>query len=125
MGRFNDLKVWQLAKSLAVETYKIVGSSALVKDYGLKDQMQRAAVSIASNIAEGEEFGHSKKAVFFFHTARGSVADLITQTIIAYEAGLITEEQSEAIQQKAHAISMMLRNLIAYRKKHIKPKSTQ
>jgi four helix bundle protein len=118
MGSFTDLKVWQLAKELAVETYQIVGSSALVRDYGLKDQMQRAAVSIASNIAEGEEFGHTKKAVFFFHTARGSVAELITQTIIAKEAGLITNEQSESIQQKAHAISMMLRNLIVFRSKN-------
>ena len=55
MGRFQDLKVWQRAKDLAVYIYKITAYGKFVKDYGLRDQIRRAAVSISSNIAEGDE----------------------------------------------------------------------
>jgi four helix bundle protein len=51
MGNFRKLRVWQLAKDLAVKIYKIIKSTPLSKDYGLRDQIQRAAISIPSNIA--------------------------------------------------------------------------
>jgi len=54
MGNFEELKVWQRAKELAVEIYKLTAKGKLSKDYGLRDQMRRAAVSIPSNIAEGD-----------------------------------------------------------------------
>jgi four helix bundle protein len=52
---FKELRVWQEGKQLAIEVYKITGNARFSKDYGLRDQVQRAAVSIASNIAEGYE----------------------------------------------------------------------
>ena len=53
MGKFQDLKVWQRSKDLAVYVYKLTGKGAFAKDFGLRDQIRRAAVSIPSNIAEG------------------------------------------------------------------------
>ncbi|MBW2365740.1 MAG: four helix bundle protein, partial [Deltaproteobacteria bacterium] len=60
MGKFQDLKVWQRAKDLAVYIYKVTSDGKFSKDYGLRDQIRRAAVSIPSNIAEGDELGTNK-----------------------------------------------------------------
>jgi four helix bundle protein len=61
MGNFHKLRVWQLAKELAVRIYKLTATATLLKDYGLKDQIQRSAVSIPANIAEGDELGTDKQ----------------------------------------------------------------
>ena len=66
MGKFQDLKVWERAKNLAVYIYKVTGQGKFAKDYGLRDQLRRAAVSIPSNIAEGDELGTNKQAINFF-----------------------------------------------------------
>ena len=63
---FKGLKVWQRSKDLAVSIYRISLEGALSRDYGLKDQLRRAAVSIASNLAEGDERDTDKDAVRFF-----------------------------------------------------------
>ncbi len=84
MGNFRKLQVWRLAKDLAVEIYKISqDSNQLAKDYRLKDQMCAAAVSIASNIAEGDESGTNKQSIRYFYIAKASCAELITQIIIS------------------------------------------
>lgn len=62
MGNFKSLEVWTKSKDLAVTIYKLTNSGGIAKDFGLRDQMRRAAVSIPSNIAEGEESGSQKKA---------------------------------------------------------------
>lgn len=80
---FKNLIVWQKAKELAVEVYRLSGDGMLGKDFGLRDQMRRSAVSIASNLAEGDERGTDKESVRFFHIAKGSLAELRTQIQIA------------------------------------------
>ena len=117
MGRFEDLKVWQRAKDLAVFIYKLTGQGEFVKDYGLRDQIRRAAVSIPINIAEGDELDTTKQAIKFFYTAKGSSAEVMTQAIIAYEIGYITREHFEDIKKECRAISGMLMKLIQARKK--------
>lgn len=66
---FKSLEVWKVSKALAVSVYKFTREGALKKDYGLVDQMRRASVSIASNIAEGDE-RHTKKLFVFLHSQR-------------------------------------------------------
>jgi S23 ribosomal protein. len=66
MGKFQELKVWQKAKDLAVYLYKLTMKGTFAKDYGLRDQIRRAAVSIPSNISEGDELDTNKQAVKFF-----------------------------------------------------------
>ena len=78
MGKFRDLIVWQRAKDLAVYIYKNTTLGEFSKDYGLRDQIGRAAVSIPSNIAEGDELGTDKQSIRFFHTAKGSSAEALT-----------------------------------------------
>ncbi len=63
MGNFQKLRVWQFAKDLAVKIYKLTKTSKLAKDFGLKDQIQRAAISVPANIAEGDELGTNRQSV--------------------------------------------------------------
>jgi len=115
MGKFTDLKVWQKARLLAVDIYKLTDGSKFQKDYSLCDQMRRAAVSIASNIAEGDELGSNKQAVRFFYIAKGSTAELMTQLIIAYDIGYISAEKSSQYTIICNEIAKMLNRLISYR----------
>ena len=114
---FKDLKVYQEAKQLAVEIYKITNNGKITKDYGLKDQIQRSAVSIPSSIAEGNERESDKEFVRFLYISKGSLAELVTQVEIAYEVGYITEDEQAAIQDKCNKIGGMLGALIKYRSK--------
>jgi len=75
---FKELRVWQEAKQLAIEIYKITSQGNLSKDYGLKEQLQRAAVSVASNIAEGYERNSDKDFIRFLYMAKGSFSELTT-----------------------------------------------
>lgn len=80
---YRKLVVWQKAKSLAIEVYRMTETGAIARDFGLRDQMRRAAVSVPSNIAEGDERGTDKEAVRFLFIAKGSLAELRTQVEIA------------------------------------------
>lgn len=115
MGKFQDLKVWQRGKDLAVSIYKVTGGGSLYQDYGLRDQIRRAAVSIPSNIAEGDELGTDKQAVRFFYMAKGSCAEVLTQTIIACEIGYLAEEDFIYIEKECRSLSGMLTRLIQSR----------
>ena len=86
MGKkgFKDLVVWQKARDLAVIIYRISNKTPLSKDFSLRDQMRRSAVSIASNIAEGDERDTDKESVRFLFIAKGSLAELRTQLEIAF-----------------------------------------
>ena len=115
MGKFRDLRVWQRAKDLAVYIYKNTMHGKFSKDYGLRDQIRRAAVSIPSNIAEGDELGTDQQSIRFFHIAKGSSAEVLTQAIIALEIGYISEEKFSHIQDECESISKMLNRLIKAR----------
>ncbi|MDY6989219.1 MAG: four helix bundle protein [Thermodesulfobacteriota bacterium] len=117
MGKFQELKVWQRSKELAVYIYKMTEGDPFSKDYGLRDQMRRAAVSVPSNIAEGDELDTDRQAIKFFYTAKGSSAELLTQAMIAYEIGYLKKEPFDHVQKECQAISSMLTRLIQARGK--------
>lgn len=118
MGDFQKLKVWERAKKLAVTIYKIINKAPFSRDYCLKDQMWRSAVSIPSNIAEGDELDTNKQSARFFYIAKGSTAELLTQAIIAHEIGYLAQTQFDSIKEECHAISSMLTKLIKARLKN-------
>ena len=121
MGDFRKLDVWNISKKLAVNIYKLTNTNNFSKDYGLKDQIRRAAVSISSNIAEGDESGYNNQSIRYFHVAKGSSAEVQTQIIIAYEIGYINQNDYENILESCKIISGKLEKLIQYRQKHLKP----
>jgi four helix bundle protein len=117
MGKFRELRVWQRAKDLAVYIYKATSDGVFLKDYGLRDQIRRAAISISSNVAEGDELGTDKQAVRFFYTAKGSSAEVLTQAIIALEIGYLSEDKFQYIEKECESVSSMLTRLIQARSK--------
>ena len=104
-GGFKELIVWQKGKDLAVYIYRITNTGDFAKDYGLKDQIRRASVSIPSNIAEGDERATDKEAVRYFYIAKGSSAEVLTQAIIAFEIGYIRQETFAEIEKQCVEIS--------------------
>lgn len=114
---FRDLIVWQKGKDLAVEIYKITNEKDFVKDFGFKDQIRRSAVSISSNIAEGDERDTDKEAVRFFFIAKGSLAELSTQLQIAYEIGYLEEKLHDDLENRFIELGKMLGALIKARSK--------
>jgi len=110
---FEELDVWKRSCQLAVEVYTILHSS---KDYGLKDQMQRAAVSIASNIAEGSERASTPEYIRFLRIAKASCAELRTQLYISTKVRTNTGQEplksGPTIIQETREISAMLQGLI-------------
>jgi four helix bundle protein len=118
MGNFQKLRVWQLAKEIAVNIYRLTRTKEFSKDYGLKDQIQRSAVSIASNIAEGDELGTDKLSIRYFYISKGSAAELMTQLIIANEIGYIDEITNSNLVNECDKISAMLSKLIKARSKN-------
>lgn len=117
MGNFRKLSVWQRAKDLAVTIYRHTSEGDISRDFGLRDQIRRAAVSIPSNIAEGDERNTNKQAIQFFYNSKGSCAEVITQSMIAYEIGYLNEETFLAIEKECTEISKMLMKLIQIRSK--------
>ena len=112
MGNFQKLRVWQLAKELAIEIYKVTSISTISKDFGLKDQIQRSAVSISANIAEGDELGTNRQSIKHFYIAKGSSAELQTLLIIAKEINYIESELMENLVNECKIISVMLSKII-------------
>lgn len=105
---------------LAIDVYKTVKETELIKDFGLKDQMQRSSVSISSNIAEGDELDTQKQSIKFFYIAKGSCAELFTQVLIAERIGYISKSKATQLKSKCKEISNMLGKLILIRKRNIK-----
>ena len=87
---YRDLVAWQKAKSLAIDVYKLSMTPPFYRHRSLADQIIRSAVSVTSNIAEGDERGSNKDSLRFLQIARGSLAELETQLSIAKEIGLIS-----------------------------------
>lgn len=104
---FEDLEVWKRACNLAVFVYESLKDS---RDFGLRDQMQRAAVAIASNIAEGS-VRSPKDFKRILRIASGSAAELRTQAYIATKVGILTTSQMKHIIEETKSISRMLTGL--------------
>lgn len=117
MGKtgFKDLVVWQKAKDLAVKIYRITDEGKLAKDYSLRNQIRKSAVSIASNIAEGDERHTDKEAVRFFFIAKGSIAELRTQIQVAFEVNYLEQIIFEDIDSEYDILARMIGKLIKSR----------
>lgn len=105
---FEDLEVWKRACRVAVRVYEALKNC---RDFGLRDQMTRAAVSIASNIAEGAERNSRAEYTHFLHIAKGSAAELRTQLYIAGRIGVVDHTTQIELTEELKQISAMLQGL--------------
>ena len=109
---FEDLEIWKLARSLTHEIYTIVQTSKLSRDYGLRDQMQRAAVSIMSNVAEGFERGGNQEFVQFLYVAKASCGELHSQLYVALDQKYIDQRIMDKSVATLKRLSVMIKHLI-------------
>lgn len=95
INSFEEIHAWQKARELTREIYKISNDGSFGKDYGLRDQIRRASVSIVSNIAEGFERNGSKEFKQFLSISKGSAGEVRAQLYIALDLEYITKEEFE------------------------------
>ncbi len=105
---YKDLVVWQKSIALCTEVYRLCDSFPRTELYGLADQMKRAAVSVSSNIAEGQARQHVGEFIHFVSIANGSLAELDTQRTIAATLGLLDADTSNALDFQISEIRKML-----------------
>jgi len=113
MAFFEELEVWQDAKTLTISVYQAMRDS---KDYGFRDQIQRASVSIMNNIAEGSESGSNATNIRFLNIAKGSCAEVRSMLYLANELNYISIETKDQMIALSRKISAFLNRLIAYNK---------
>lgn len=111
--KFEDLEIWKNGMRLTVKIYELMRNC---KDFAFKDQIQRAAVSIPSNISEGFERQTNKEFVQFLYIAKGSCGELRTQLYLAKELGYIEKCDFDILLDNAKHLSAMIFNLIQTRK---------
>ena len=111
VSRFEDLVVWQKAMRLSVAVYGATRGGEFVRDFGLRDQIRRAAVSILSNIAEG--FDRNSRAEFgrFVSIARGSAGEVRAQLYLAREIGYLRNEEAQELLKQCEEVTRMLVSL--------------
>ena len=114
IGRFEEIDAWKKARELTRQVYRVTNGSAFAKDFGLKDQIRRAAVSAMSNIAEGYERDGSREFVQFLSTAKASAGEVRSQLYVALDAGYVTPEEFEAIAALAVEVAFLTRGFMAY-----------
>ena len=110
--RYQDLIVWQKAKAFASEIYRVTEPFPKTEIYGLTSQLRRAAVSVASNIAEGQ--GRLTKGEFchFLGQARGSLLEVETQLSISLDLHLLSEDEFDDLRQRSSEVRRLLNGLI-------------
>ena len=119
MGNFDKMKVGVESKILAVKIYKITGKGNFIKDYSFRDQIRRAAISIPSNLAEGEEAGFEKTSIRYFNIASASLSELKTQIEIAKMIGYLRESDYHLLEASMVLLSKRIKSLIKNRKNQL------
>lgn len=114
---FEDMDAWKQARELTRDIYKISQQNLFAKDFGLRDQIRRASISVMSNIAEGLERDGSKEFNQFLSIAKGSVGEVRCQLYIALDQKYINEETFEHLSNLAEQTSRMIAGLMNYLKR--------
>lgn len=115
--RFEDIEAWQMARTLTVDVYQLTRKEGFDRDYGMKDQIRRASVSIMNNIAEGFERGSNKDFAKFLFISRGSAGEVRSLLYIAHDLGYISEEEFNQEKELCCRIGGALWGLIQHLKK--------
>jgi len=114
IDRFEDIEVWRKARELVKAIYAISNEGSFSRDFGLRDQIRRAAVSIMSNIAEGFERDGDREFLQFVSIAKGSTGEVRAHLYVALDAGYIDQETFARLFDMATQISRMLAGLMKY-----------
>lgn len=114
--RFEELKVWQAARDVVNAVYKASSNAAFVRDYALRDQIRRAAISIPSNIAEGFSRHSNKEFIQFLFISKGSAAEVQSQLYTALDQGYIPQGDFDTIYGQIEVVAKQISRFITYLK---------
>jgi four helix bundle protein len=112
--QFEDLEVWQEARRLTQAIYRLTKADRFSKDFALRDQIQRAAVSVMSNTAEGFERGGNQEFIQFLYIAKASCGEVRSHIYVAFDQGYMSKTDSEESIVAFRRLSGMIGNLINY-----------
>lgn len=112
--RFEDLIIWQEARALVKAIYKLTSKPSFRKDYGLRDQIQRAVVSIMTNIPEGFERNNNNEFINFLRISKGSAGELRSLLCAALDLEYITQIEFDENYSKTEALSKKISKFIQY-----------
>jgi len=115
--KFEELEIWKIAVSIAVDVYLICDNEPLKSDWGMKDQIRRAACSMSDNIAEGFEYNNNPDFIRFLNYAKGSSGEFRNKLTILNQAGKIGDEVFNDLYLKSIEFSSKTKSLIEYLKR--------
>ncbi|HTR80584.1 MAG TPA: four helix bundle protein [Bacteroidota bacterium] len=116
--RFEDVESWQKARTLTKMVYALTARDRFSKDFGLKDQIQRASVSIMANIAEGFDSGSGKSFINFLSYAYRSASEVQSLAYVALDCGYLSQSDFESCIVQAAAIKQLIGGFVKYLKHH-------
>ena len=114
---FEDLEIWKGARALTREIYQLTRDSKFSKDFALRDQIRRAAISIMSNIAEGFERAGNQEFIQFLYVAKASCGEVRSQLYVALDQSYVTSKDCDDASRSFRRLSIMISNLIDYLKR--------
>lgn len=112
--RFEDIEAWQDSRVLVSTVYGLTRATDFSRDFGLRDQIQRAAVSVMSNIAEGFERGSNKEFIQFLYIAKGSVGEVRSQLYASLDLGYIDKPTFDTVTGHALILSRKIASFVKY-----------
>ena len=112
--KFEEIEAWQEARILTNKIYDITSNQPFCKDYGLCDQIRRAAISVMSNISEGYERSGSKEFKQFLYIAKGSVGEIRSQLYVALDRNYINQDIFNDVNDYANKVARIIAGLIKY-----------
>ena len=112
--RFEDLEAWCKARVLAASVYSVTTTGPFARDFSLRDQIRRAAVSVMSNIAEGFDRGGQVEFRRFLGIAKGSAAEVRAQLYVALDVGLVTQTQFDELLAQSEDVTRLIAGLIRH-----------
>ena len=114
---FEEIEAWQTARQLVRAVYEASGGNAFARDFGLRDQIRRGAVSIMANIAEGFGRGGNREFVQFLAVAKGSTHEVISHLYVALDQGYVSQAQFDALSAQARQVGRITGGLMEYLRK--------
>jgi len=114
--RFEDLDIWKRSRDLTRSIYKVSSSAKFSNDWGLKEQIRRAAVSVMSNIAEGFDSGSKPEFARFLMISRRSISEIQSQAFIALDQSYVLQSEFDVIYKETEEIRRMITGFIKYLK---------
>ncbi|MEK7270049.1 MAG: four helix bundle protein [Planctomycetota bacterium] len=112
--KFEDIDAWKVARDLTAAVYRVSRQNSFVRDFGLRDQIQRASVSIMANIAEGFERGGDREFRQFLAQAKGSAGEVRSNLYVAHDVGHLTEDEFHSLMESVLRVSRLLAAFIQY-----------